>query len=58
MVIADEHKPSIAGVMGGLDSGTLLPRYFLESAYFILKSIAYAARHFNLGSESYRFGWN
>lgn len=59
MVIADAHKSlAIAGVMGGLDSGvTLLTQdVFLESAYFNPKNIAYAARHFNLGSESsYRF---
>lgn len=59
MVIADEQEPlAIAGVMGGLNSGvTLLTQdIFLESAYFNPKSIAYAARHFNIGSESsYRF---
>ncbi len=59
MVIADDYKPlAIAGLMGGLESGvTLLTQdVFLESAYFHPESIAYAARHFNLGSESsYRF---
>lgn len=59
MVIADENTPiAIAGVMGGLDSGVSLSTQdvFLESAYFNAKSVAYAARKFNLSSDAaYRF---
>jgi phenylalanyl-tRNA synthetase beta chain len=59
LTIADDTNPiAIAGVMGGLDSSVTsnTTDIFLESAFFTVKNIAPAVRHYKLTSESsYRF---
>ncbi|MHA1558786.1 MAG: phenylalanine--tRNA ligase subunit beta [Alphaproteobacteria bacterium] len=55
MVIADKSRTlSIAGIMGGLDSGCIssTKSIFLESAYFNPKNISLTGQKLNLLSES------
>lgn len=59
LIIADEESPiAIAGVMGGLDSSVTptTQAVFLESAFFMPKSVARGRQYYQLHSESaYRY---